>query len=277
MAKTTVAPLDDVQARPDSRNVTIDQVGVCALRHPLTIVDRSDAQPVTALCNLYVELPGAQKGAHISRFVEVLHAQQQPLSTANFGELLAQVGERLEAVKCGVELSFAYFIAKHAPVSGARSWMDYQVTFSGERSASHDGQHSAQHNAQHNEMQLKVTVPVTSLCPCSKAVAEYGAHNQRSHVTLCVTADGSVGIEELIELAERNASSELYALLKREDEKHITEKAYDQPKFVEDLARDLAQALNRDARVLRYEVCVENFESIHNHSAFARIRSDKSK
>ena len=277
-AKPETQPIADVQASADGRNIAIDNVGIKNIRYPLTVEDRSGTQNTVASVSMYVELPARYKGTHMSRFVDVLHTHQGTISVASFNRLLTQLSARLGAPKGRIELTFPYFVSKTAPVSGAQSMLDYEVSLSGE--IDHDKRSSA----------VKVVVPVTSLCPCSKEISEYGAHNQRSHITIevgAIEAGGSesgtiesgsnqpIPIEELIDLAESRASSELYGLLKRTDEKFITEKAYDNPKFVEDVVRDIAAALNDDERIARYSVSVENFESIHNHSAYAQISRDK--
>jgi GTP cyclohydrolase I len=199
----------------------------------------------------------------MSRFVEILNSHKPEISVESFKDMLVEMAQRLDAETGHIEMSFPYFITKSAPVSGVKSLMDYQVTLTGETT---HGQHS---------MTLKVVVPVTSLCPCSKEISSYGAHNQRSHVTVSVQTTKFVWIEDLIELVEKKASCELYGLLKRPDEKYVTEHAYDNPKFVEDMVRDVAAALDDDDRIEAYVVESENFESIHNHSAYAMIRRDK--
>ncbi len=255
-------PIADVQGGVDERNITIDQVGIKDLRYPLTIEDRSGAQNTVASVSMFVELPPQHKGTHMSRFVEVLHTQCATVAVATLPRVLRALSARLDAPKANLELTFPYFVHKLAPVSAAHSLLDYQVTLRGE--IDHERCNSA----------VKVTVPVTSLCPCSKEISAYGAHNQRSHVTVEVESNPTILLEELIDIVESQASCELYGLLKRADEKFITEKAYDNPKFVEDMARDVAGIFNRDARITRYSVSVENFESIHNHSAYARISRD---
>ena len=257
-------PIADVQRTPDTRRLPIDKVGIKDIRHPVRVKDRSQGEQHTiASFNMYVELPHNFKGTHMSRFVEILNAHDMEISVESFKVMLAEMAERLEARVGHIEMSFPYFINKAAPVSGVQSLMDYQVTFLGEF---RDGKYV---------MTIKVVVPVTSLCPCSKEISQYGAHNQRSHVTLTVQTNTFVWIEDLIDLIEKQASCELYGLLKRPDEKYVTEKAYDNPKFVEDMVRDMAAVLNRDARIDAYVVESENFESIHNHSAYAMIQRDK--
>ncbi len=254
----------DVQGTPDTRNIAIDKVGIKDIRHPVRVSDRSAGEQHTiANFNMYVELPHSFKGTHMSRFVEILASQESEISVRSFKSILREMTERLEAEKGHIEMTFPYFVTKHAPISGVASPMDYEVTLIGE--------------IENNKatIQTKVVVPVTSLCPCSKSISDYGAHNQRSHVTLTVKTKGFVWIEELIDLVEEQASCELYGLLKRVDEKYVTEKAYDNPKFVEDMVRDVAAKLNEDNRITGYVIESENFESIHNHSAYARIVRDK--
>ena len=254
----------DVQSSHDSRKITIDKVGIKDIRHPVRVKDRSVGEQHTiANFNMYVELPHNFKGTHMSRFVEILNQHEREISIKSFHDMLEEMGERLEAETGRIEMTFPYFINKKAPVTGVESLMDYQVSFNGEI------------NKGVTSIELKVIVPVTSLCPCSKKISDYGAHNQRSHVTVTIRANSFIWVEELIEMVEKQASSELYGLLKRPDEKHVTENAYDNPKFVEDMVRDVAANLNADARVDAYIVESENFESIHNHSAYALIERDK--
>jgi GTP cyclohydrolase I len=257
--------LPDVQGRPDGRALALDRVGVRRLRHPVTVA-RADgsAQPTVAEFEMYVALPAAVKGTHMSRFVEVLQAAAEPLGAASFRALAARMLDRLEADRGYVAARFPYFVAKRAPASGVPSLMDYEVTLRAEADARAGC-----------ALELVVEVPVTSLCPCSKEIAERGAHNQRSCVTIAATLAGEMTIEELVATAERHASCELWGLLKRPDEKLVTERAYDNPKFVEDLVRDVALELERDPRVAAFTVASENFESIHNHSAYALVRRDK--
>ena len=254
----------DVQSSADTRHLPIDKVGVKQLRHPVKIRDRSQGEQHTiATFNMYVELPHDFKGTHMSRFVEILHGHDTEISVKSFKEMLIEMNQRLEAKTGHIEMVFPYFIKKAAPVTGVESLMDYEVTFTGE---AREGK---------PRLTIKVVVPVTSLCPCSKEISSYGAHNQRSHVTVAVRTNSFVWVEELIEIVESQASCELYGLLKRPDEKYVTEKAYDNPKFVEDMVRDVAMVLNADDRIDAYVVESENFESIHNHSAYAMIQRDK--
>ena len=250
----------DVQNRPDTRNLTIDRVGIKELRHPIRIKDRSGFEQHTiATFNMYVELPHNFKGTHMSRFVEILSQNEREISVHSFGAMLREVTDHLNAEKGQVEMTFPFFLQKKAPVSKVESLMDYEVTLAGEISK------------EQILSEVRVKVPVTSLCPCSKQISDYGAHNQRSHVTANIHTTTFIWIEEIIELIEKEASCELYAILKRPDEKYVTEKAYDNPKFVEDLVRDIAGHFNADDRIQSYTVSAENFESIHNHSAYAEI------
>jgi GTP cyclohydrolase I len=256
--------MPDVQSTPDTRQIPIQRVGVKAVRHPLTVRTQSgDAQPTVGTWNLDVHLPADQKGTHMSRFVALLEENKAPLEPATFRTMLAAMLQKLEAEAGRIEVSFPYFVNKTAPVSGVQSLLDYEVTLTGE----------TRNGA--TRLFLKVLVPVTSLCPCSKKISQYGAHNQRSHVTINAELAGEVAVEDLIRIAEEEASCELWGLLKRPDEKFVTERAYENPKFVEDLVRDVAQRLNADERIVAYVLEAENFESIHNHSAYAVIERDK--
>jgi GTP cyclohydrolase I len=252
--------IEDVQSSADTRQLPINKVGIKNIRHPVRIRDRSGGEQHTvANFNMYVNLPHNFKGTHMSRFVEILNQQEREISVKSFKEMLREMTERLEAEMGHIEMNFPYFVNKKAPVSGVESMMDYDVTFLGEI------------NGHLHRTILKVIVPVTSLCPCSKKISDYGAHNQRSHVTITVRTNRFVWIEEIIDCVEEMASCELYGLLKRPDEKYVTERAYDNPKFVEDMVRDIAARLNADDRIDGYIVESENFESIHNHSAYAMI------
>jgi len=254
----------DVQGSADSRRIPIDKVGIKDIRHPVRVKDRSVGEQHTiATFNMYVNLPHNFKGTHMSRFVEILNTHEREITVESFREMLKEMTERLEADSGHIEMSFHYFVNKTAPVSGVESLLDYDVTLIGEIINGSP------------KMNIKVVVPVTSLCPCSKKISEYGAHNQRSHVTVSAETNGFVWIEDLIDMIEREASCELYGLLKRPDEKYVTEKAYNNPKFVEDMVRDVATRLNEDERIKAYTVESENFESIHNHSAYALIEHTK--
>ena len=260
----TASDMADVQGSHDSRRIAIDRVGIKDIRHPVRVRDRSGTEQHTvATFNMYVYLPHDFKGTHMSRFVQILNNHEREISVSSFKDMLTEMSRRLESEAGHIEMRFPFFVSKKAPVSGVESLLDYDVTFIGEIVA---GEPS---------LAIKVQIPVTSLCPCSKEISAYGAHNQRSHVTVQVRTQGFVWLEEIIELVEREASSELFGLLKRPDEKFVTERAYENPKFVEDMVRDVARRLNADARITAYVVEAENFESIHNHSAYALIERDK--
>jgi len=253
--------MEDVQNLPDLRELAIDQVGIRDIRHPIAIVQRDGGvQHSVATVSMSVALSPMVKGTHMSRFIELLNNQEEPLTVAGFRCLLDTMVEKLEARSGSVSMRFTYFVNKEAPVSGVKSLMDYEYTLHGEIRPSGE-----------TVVSLRILVPVTSLCPCSKKISQYGAHNQRSHVTVTAQIAETMWVEDIIDLVEGQASAQLYGLLKRPDEKFVTEQAYDNPKFVEDMVRDVAGQLSRDARILKYTVECENFESIHNHSAFAVI------
>jgi GTP cyclohydrolase I len=254
----------DVQSIRDDRHIAVDRAGIRAIRHPIRVTDkRGEIQHTVATFNMHVNLSHQSRGAHMSRFAEILNSHDEELSVQSFERIVRAMVDKLETDSGDIEMSFPYFMRKIAPISRIQSLLDYEVTFIGEiRRGSY-------------KFLMKVVVPVTSLCPCSKQVSAYGAHNQRSHMTISIRANTIIWIEDLIRMAEDQASSELYSVLKRSDEKYVTEKAYDNPKFVEDAVRDLATMLNRDARIDAYVVESENFESIHNHSAYALIERNK--
>jgi len=258
-----VIAVEDVQGRPDTRQIPINQVGIKQIRHPVKVKDRSTGEQHTvATFNMYVNLPHNFKGTHMSRFVEILHHERE-ISVDSFRSMLREMTTRLDAEAGHIEMSFPFFVMKRAPVSGVESLLDYQASLIGEICGGDAC------------TWIKVVVPVTSLCPCSKKISDRGAHNQRSHVTIKARLHDHIWIEELIDIAESEASCELYGILKRPDEKFVTERAYDNPKFVEDIVRDVAVRLNEDQRISAYVVESENFESIHNHSAYAMIEHDK--
>jgi GTP cyclohydrolase I len=260
----TVTPIEDVQGRADSRQIPINKVGIKDIFHPVRVRDRSGGEQHTvANFNMYVALPHNFKGTHMSRFVEVLHLHEREISVESFRQMLIEMTQRLDATSGHIEMSFPYFVMKKAPVSGVQSVVKYDASLIGEV---HDGR---------EEMWIRVVVAATSLCPCSKRISDYGAHNQRSHITIRARVREHLWIEELIDVAEQEASCEVFGILKRPDEKWVTERAYDNPKFVEDMVRDIAVRLNQDERVLAYVVEAENFESIHNHSAYALIELEK--
>ena len=252
--------IEDVQNALDKRKIAINKVGIKDIRHPVQVRERAGGmQHSIATFSMYVNLAHHLKGTHMSRFIEELGDGAFQIDTAHFQQVLQRMAQRLEATTGYIEVAFPFFMQKQAPVSGVQSLMDYQVTVLGEI---RDGD---------CQSTLRVLVPVTSLCPCSKKISNYGAHNQRSHVTVTAQLKEMLPVEDLIELVEQQASCQLYGLLKRPDEKYVTEYAYDHPKFVEDMVRDVAAAIANDARIGRYTVECENFESIHNHSAFAVI------
>jgi len=253
----------DVQSSIDTRQLPINKVGIKDIKHPIRISDRSDGEQHTvATFNMYVNLPHDFKGTHMSRFVELLNSNEREITVKSFKDMLKRMSETLDAEAGHIEMRFPYFISKPAPISGVESMLDYDVTFIGEICKGKV------------TMTIRVVVPVTSLCPCSKEISDYGAHNQRSHVTITARTNSFIWIEDLIDIVEEEASCEIYGLLKRPDEKYVTEKAYDNPKFVEDMVRDVARRLNRDSRISGYILESENFESIHNHSAYAMIARD---
>ena len=256
--------IPDVQNSQDKRQIAINKVGIKDIRHPVQVKDRSgQVQHTVANFNMYVDLPHHFKGTHMSRFVEILNSHEREITVKSLREMLSEMTEKLAAENGHIEMSFTYFVNKKAPESGVESLLDYEVTFYGQRVDNK------------NTVSVKVVVPVTSLCPCSKKISDYGAHNQRSHVTVNVKTDDFIWIEDIIDIVEQEASCELYGLLKRPDEKHVTERAYDNPKFVEDMVRDVAARLNDDERIRSYILESENFESIHNHSAYALIEHNK--
>ena len=258
-----MSTIADVQSSKDLRNLPINQVGIKDLRFPIQTATASGIQSTVARLTMTVRLPADQKGTHMSRFVALMESRQRPLDYGELQNLTQQMLELLGADAGRISVSFPFFRSKSAPVSGIRSLLDYDVTISGEVSG---GAYA---------YGLKVLVPVTSLCPCSKEISQYGAHNQRSHVTVSLICTEDVPPEDIIDIVEAQASCQLYGLLKRPDEKYVTERAYENPKFVEDIVRDVAARLNDDARIQAYRVSSENFESIHNHSAYAQITCDK--
>ncbi len=258
--------LPDTQNNLDTRQIIIDRVGIKDIAHPITYVDRDgNKSPTVGNFTMTVTLPENVKGTHMSRFIQILNEGPCEFNSGNFSKIIEKVRDRLESDTAHITLDFPFFRKKSAPSSGVESLMDYQVTLDGSLEKGK------------TEVMIKVVVPVTSLCPCSKSISKYGAHNQRSHIT--IKAKAAVGktlyLEDLIDLAEKKASCELYAILKREDEKVVTERAYDNPAFVEDLVRDIAVALNANDNISYYSLESENFESIHNHSAYALIENQK--
>ncbi|MGH8712686.1 MAG: GTP cyclohydrolase FolE2 [Casimicrobiaceae bacterium] len=254
--------IPDVQSHPDARQLALDRVGIRNLRYPIRFADGPEPpQPTIAVCSAYVALPADRKGTHMSRLVAAIDELPDPLVLPKLPGVLDALLARLEADAGRIDIAFPWFIRKSAPVTGVQSMMDYEVTLVADAAPGK------------RRLEASLVVPVMSLCPSSKAIADYGAHNQRSHLTLSVRPrpDAIVSLAELIALAEEEASCELYGLLKRADEKFVTERAYDRPRFVEDLVRGIAARLVDDARLTGFSVAAENFESIHNHSAYAEI------
>lgn len=251
--------MEDVHARPDGRRLAIDAVGIRGLRHPVDVDDGERVQHSVATVRLAVELPAERRGVHMSRFVALLMERRAALSPASLRDFLGRMAARLEAHSAEAEFRFPIFLKKHAPVSGVASYSDYEVALSGRLAG---GRAS---------IWTEISVPVTSLCPCSREISDYGAHNQRSHIRIGVQMRGGIAFRELVAIAESRASAPVYGLLKRPDEKALTERAYDNPKFVEDTVRDVALALRNDSRIECWRVEAENFESIHNHSAYAAL------
>ncbi|MBI3147599.1 MAG: GTP cyclohydrolase I FolE2 [Betaproteobacteria bacterium] len=254
--------LPDTQALPDARGLAINKVGVKGLRYPVVVRSGKPGVPQHTIADLamYVGLPPQVKGTHMSRFVEILELHREPIDRWSFQQMFADMLDHLDAKSGYLEMRFPYFIRKTAPVSGVESLLDYEAALIAE------GESEDQIC-----LTMELSAPVTSLCPCSKKISDYGAHNQRSRITLRAEVWGEVSLEELARIAEDEASCAVYGLLKRPDEKHVTERAYDNPKFVEDLVRDLALRLQRDPRIGKFTVASENYESIHNHSAYAEI------
>ena len=256
--------IEDVQGLVDSREIPINRVGIKDLSHPITIQNKDGGTSSSiATFSMSVSLSEDQKGTHMSRFIEILNETETIISAKKFHRLLIDMVERLEAQNGYIEMQFPYFLEKTAPVSKVKSLMDYQVSLVG------------QIENGHIDSTLEVTIPVKSLCPCSKKISDYGAHNQRSHLTVGINCSNSIWLDDVIKSVEAQASAELYAILKRPDEKYITEQAYNNPKFVEDVVRDVAKEFDNNDKITRYFVHAENFESIHNHSAFAVIEHDK--
>jgi GTP cyclohydrolase IB len=256
----------DVQSSRDERALPIEQVGIRGLRHPLVIRTKAGDMPAVGNFEMDVALPAHVKGTHMSRFIALLQDQKDPIDSAAVVAMARAMLPLLNATEGRIQFTYTHFVKKAAPVSGVESLMDYEVTWTAKAKQSTSGVIDV-------ELNLRALVPVMSLCPCSKEISEYGAHNQRSHVTMSVVLDSQtkMTVEDLVTAAESQASSELWGLLKRPDEKWVTERSYDNPKFVEDLVRDVAGQLKDDQRILSLVVEAENFESIHNHSAYAKI------
>ena len=260
----------DVQSTRDERSLPIEQVGIRGVRHPLTIRTKTGSFPSVGNFEMDVALPAHIKGTHMSRFMAILQQQDEPIDSTSVVSMVREMLPLLDATEGRVQFTYTHFVKKAAPVSGVESLMDYEVTWMSKGKKNATGSIDV-------ELNLRAVVPVMSLCPCSKEISDFGAHNQRSHVTMTVALDPQtkMTVEDLVTAAESEASSELWGLLKRPDEKWVTERSYSNPKFVEDLVRDVAGQLKADERILSFAVEAENFESIHNHSAFAKISLTK--
>ncbi len=255
--------MKDIQNHRDDRDIDIDQVGVKGIRYPITVLDKNlGEQQTVARINMYVNLPRHYKGTHMSRFVEILNEHSRRISLQSFPDIMEEMKKRLNAESAHMEITFPYFINKEAPVTRSPGLMEYQCTIKGSLNAGKD-------------LALIIRVPVSTLCPCSKEISEFGAHNQRGEVRLQVRFKKFIWIEDLIRLVEESASAEVFSVLKREDEKYVTEHAYRKPMFVEDIVRDIAQKLNGDPNITWFAVESENFESIHNHNAYAYVEKHK--
>jgi GTP cyclohydrolase I len=251
----------DTQNQPDFRKIPIDKVGIKGLKYPVTVMDKTKGiQSTVAEICMYVDLPHQCKGTHMSRFVEILHSSRTQVSLESLTTILEDMKKILGAESSHIEITFPYFIEKMSPCVGAKGFMDYTCTIFGSSDVNDN-----------TDIVLKVAVPVTSVCPCSKEISDGGAHNQRGEVLVNTRFKKLIWIENIVEIVEGSASCDIFSVLKREDEKFVTEKAYNNPKFVEDIARDVAKALMEDENITWFSVSVENFESIHNHSAYAYI------
>lgn len=254
----------DIQNQPDYRKIPIDKVGIKGLKYPIKVLDKtSGLQPTVAEISMYVGLPHQCKGAHMSRFVEILHLFRTQVSLGSLTNILEDMKKILGAETSHIEIKFSYFIEKKSPQSGVKSLMDYTCSIVG-----------SSNGKKNTDIVLEVAVPITSVCPCSKEISEYGAHNQRGEVLVCTRFEKFIWIEDIVNLVETSASCDIFSVLKREDEKYVTEKAYNNPKFVEDIARDVAKELMADENITWFSVSAENFESIHNHSAYAYIEKE---
>jgi len=259
-----VTKLPDTQNQTDLRELPIDKVGVKNLKYPFAVRDKdNELQHTIATVSMTVDLPKEFKGTHMSRFVEILQCETREIHVDSIDLILVNMQKRLNSNSSHIEIEFPYFKMKKAPVTGKPSLIDYSVKFHAVRSG------------KKKDFVLTVKVPVTTLCPCSKNISKYGAHNQRGEVTISVRFRNTVWIEDIIKVAESSASCELFSLLKREDERYVTERAYENPVFVEDLVRNVVLKLKKIKNIIWYSVEAENFESIHNHNAYAHIESHK--
>jgi GTP cyclohydrolase I len=255
--------LPDIQKTPDKRNIAIDKVGVKGVKFPIEVLDReNERQHTVGDFALTVSLPKEFKGTHMSRFLEVLNSHGREVSVHSLPNLLSAMCEKLKAEKAQMEVRFPYFMEKKAPVTGKSGMMEYTCGFNASANGAYD-------------IEMFVQAPVATLCPCSREISKYGAHNQRGMVTVKIKTNDLVWLEEVVEMIENSASCALYPVLKRPDEKFVTEKAYENPRFVEDMVREIAGAFNQEGRIDEYSVEVENFESIHAHNAYAYLERDK--
>lgn len=259
LRETLMTKMNDIQGQKDHRKIEINKVGVKNIRYPITVLDKAKGfQHTVANVNMYVDLPHQFKGTHMSRFVEILNKYKGHIAIENMSKLLMEVKQKLKAKTAHLEIEFPYFIEKEAPVTKSKSLMQYVCRFF---ASSNDKE----------DFYVGIIVPITTVCPCSKEISEFGAHNQRSLVTVNLRFKKFIWIEDIIQLIEECASCDLYSILKRPDEKYVTEKAYENPMFVEDVVREVAKRLNRDRNITWFTVESENFESIHNHSAYAFV------
>ena len=255
----------DVQSQKDHRNIEIDKVGVKNIRYPITVRDKENGtQQTVASINMYVNLPHDHKGTHMSRFIEVLSEYRRQISLENFSRILDELKNRLNAESAHMEITFPYFITKKAPISGTEGLMEYVCTFTG-----------SVNRSKGRDLAIELRVPIATVCPCSKEISEYGAHNQRGEVRVSLRFKKFVWIEDIIRLVEESTSCEVFSVLKRNDEKFVTEKGYENPMFVEDVVREIALKLEADPNITWFAIDSENFESIHNHSAYAYIERQK--
>lgn len=262
--KKIKSELPDTQNKRDTREIPINKVGVRNLKYPIAVKDReNDIQHTIAMISMTVDLPKHFKGTHMSRFVEILESKEREIHVNSMFKILEEMQNKLNAMSAHLEMEFPYFKTKRAPVTKKKSLLDYMVKFHGVTFTDK------------KDFIMTVKIPITTLCPCSKSISAYGAHNQRGEVTVSVRFENNVWIEDIISIVEESASSELFALLKREDEKFVTEKAYENPVFVEDLVRNVVVRLRKNKNIKWYTVEAENFESIHNHNAYAKIESDR--
>ncbi len=261
--QSTATPMPDMQKRPDTRNIPIAKVGVKDITYPIVVMDKNHSlQHTVARINMYVDLPHHFKGTHMSRFVEILNKYREQIALDKLETILGEMKAKLGSDTAHLEIQFPYFIDKAAPVSGAKSLMEYTCEFSASLTDELD-------------FVLGIKVPLTSLCPCSRELSRFGAHNQRSIMTVRVRYRDFIWIEDLVELIEQCGSSPLYSLLKRADEKYVTEQAYENPRFVEDMVREAYSRLAAQPNISWFSVEAENFESIHNHSAYAAVELDR--